>query len=95
MDQMEGCPPKNLNTLYLILSSFTSTFFFLAAKGIQASQKKVAESKDEDYCKEVLGREETKKLQIELVRTFSWLQRKSRQARRRLQKARTRTRKRK
>jgi energy-coupling factor transporter ATP-binding protein EcfA2 len=66
MDEMEDCPPENLNTLYLILSSFTSTFFFLVAKGIQACKQKAAKSEDEDRKKEVLGMEETKKLQIEL-----------------------------
>jgi ABC-type lipoprotein export system ATPase subunit len=66
MDQMEDCPPDDLNTLYLILSSFTFMFFFLTAKGLQACRKKAAESKDEDKKKEILGKEETKQLQVEL-----------------------------
>jgi ABC-type lipoprotein export system ATPase subunit len=66
MEQMEDCPPENLNTLYLVLSAFTSTFFFLAAKGIQAFKKEAVKSEDEEHKKEVLGMEETKKLQVEL-----------------------------
>jgi ABC-type lipoprotein export system ATPase subunit len=67
MDQMEDCPPaENLNTLYLILSSFTSTFFFLAAKGIQASHKKAAESNDEGEDKKKEMMEGTLRLHVEL-----------------------------
>ena len=75
MDQMENCPPEDLNTLYLILSSFTTIFIFLVPQAIQACRKKVAESKEEDHKKEILGMEETQKLQVELygVKTLNRL----------------------
>ena len=57
---------RSYNTLYLILSSFSFTFLFLVVKGIQAFRKKAAQSKEEDHKKEVLGMEETQKLQVEL-----------------------------
>jgi ABC-type lipoprotein export system ATPase subunit len=66
MDDMEGCPPDNLNLLYLILSAFLGVLVFLVAKGIQACRKKAVKSKDEDKKKEIMGMQETKQLQIEL-----------------------------
>jgi hypothetical protein len=66
MDDMEGCPPEDLNLLYLILSSFVGVFFFIVAQGLQAGQKGAEKHKDADKRKQIMESEEAKLLQAEL-----------------------------
>jgi hypothetical protein len=66
MDDMEGCPPEDLNLLYLILSAFWGVFVFLLVKGLQACRKGAEEHKDADKRKLIMEMEEAQLLQVEL-----------------------------
>jgi hypothetical protein len=66
MDDMEGCPAEDINTLYLVLSALLGLFVFLVAKGFQALQKDAEKNKDADKRKQIMETEEAQLLQVEL-----------------------------
>jgi hypothetical protein len=66
MDDMEGCPAEDMNTLYLVLSALLGLFVFLVAKGFQSLQKDAEKNKDADKMKQIMETEEAQLLQVEL-----------------------------
>lgn len=65
-DLMEGCPPSNLNTLYLVLSALLGAFLFLCFRIVLMVQTKIKKVEKKMKRANMADDEEFKALQIEL-----------------------------